>query len=73
MKTSMIENNRVLSFVKAVTYRLLGSLFTFIISWHLTKSVKVSTSISMLDFTGKIILYYAHERVWERIKSTKLG
>jgi len=58
---------KLIALYKAITYRLLGSMITFLISWLLTKSFKVSLSISVLEVLGKIALYYVHERVWYRI------
>jgi len=58
---------KLIALYKAITYRLLGSISTFLISWLMTKSFKVSLGISVLEFLGKIALYYVHERVWNRI------
>jgi uncharacterized membrane protein len=58
---------KLIALYKAVTYRLLGSLSTFVISWFMTRSVKISLGISVLEFLGKIGLYYIHERIWDKI------
>jgi len=57
----------LIALYKAVTYRLLGSLSTFVISWFMTKSIKISLGISILEFLGKIGLYYIHERIWNKL------
>jgi len=59
--------SKYISLLKAVSWRIFGSISTFIISLMLTKSVKLSFSISILEFVGKIILYYVHERIWLRV------
>lgn len=56
------------SLLKAVSYRLFGSLFTFIISYALTNNITVAGGISFLDLFGKIFLYYIHERAWNKIR-----
>ena len=52
------------SFVKAVSWRLLGSLDTFIISFIVTRSFVFAGSIASVETVTKIILFYGHERLW---------
>ena len=63
---------KLVALYKAITYRLLGSLSTFVISWFMNKSVKISLGISILEFLGKIGLYYIHERIWDKITNKKI-
>jgi uncharacterized membrane protein len=49
---------------KAITYRILGSITTFMISFIFTGSVIVSGSISFVELIIKPINYFIHERVW---------
>jgi uncharacterized membrane protein len=58
---------KTLSFIKAITYRILGSIFTFLVSFFITKKTGTSIGIAILDFFAKILLYYFHERVWVRV------
>ena len=62
-----LTNGKLRSFLKAVSYRFLGSLTTVGISFILTKQTDLSLSIGALDLVGKIGLYYFHERVWDKI------
>lgn len=52
------------SFLKAVSWRVLGTLDTFAISWFVTGKVAVAGSIAGLEMVTKIAWYYVHERVW---------
>ena len=52
------------SLVKAVSWRLLGSLDTFILSFLVTHSFVFAGSIASFETVTKIILYYFHERIW---------
>ena len=63
---------KLVALYKAITYRFLGSLSTFVISWFMTRSIKVSLGISILEFLGKIGLYYIHERIWDKITNKKI-
>ncbi len=56
------------SIMKAVSYRLLGSLATMLISYVLTQKVSLALGIGGLDLVSKIVLYYLHERIWHNIK-----
>jgi uncharacterized membrane protein len=55
------------SLVKAVSWRLTGSLDTMIISYLITGKLKWALTISGVEFFTKIALYYVHERVWEKV------
>ena len=52
------------SVLKAVSWRTLGTLDTFAISWILTRRVEIAGSIAGLEIITKIAWYYLHERVW---------
>lgn len=52
------------SFIKAVSWRLLGSMDTFIISFIVTRSFVFAGSIASVETVTKIILFYGHERLW---------
>ncbi len=61
------QESRQRSLTKAVTWRMTGTLDTFIVSWLLTGEPKVALSIASVEFFTKIFLYYLHERVWNKI------
>ena len=52
------------SFAKAVSWRVTGSIDTFVLSYLITGSFKVAGSISIVEVVTKILLFYFHERVW---------
>lgn len=49
---------------KAITYRIVGTLTTFIISFIFTGSIAVSSAIGFIELVVKPINYFIHERVW---------
>lgn len=55
------------SVLKAISWRTLGTLDTFAISWLLTGRVEIAGSIAGLEIVTKILWYYLHERVWAAI------
>lgn len=60
-------NSHVRSLVKAVSWRVVGSADTFILSLIFTGSGKYAVSIATAEALTKIALYYVHERVWRRV------
>lgn len=56
------------SILKALSWRLLGSLGTFLIGWAVTGSAVMGASISAVEFILKIVMFYVHERLWSRVK-----
>ena len=55
------------SFVKAVSWRLTGSMDTMIISFLITGRIKWALTISGVELFTKVFLFYVHERVWNKI------
>lgn len=56
------------SFVKAATWRALGSIDTFLLSWLFTSNAKAAGAIAGTEVLTKLFLYYFHERVWSSIR-----
>jgi uncharacterized membrane protein len=55
------------SLLKAVTWRVTGSIDTFVLSWIITGSVRFAGSIASVEMVTKIVLFYLHERAWHFI------
>ena len=55
------------SFVKALSWRVLGSIDTFLLSWFFTSDAKAAGAIAFTEVVTKIFLYYGHERIWAKI------
>ena len=62
------QESHARSFVKAASWRLLGSIDTFLLSWLFTSNAKAAGAIASTEVLTKIFLYYGHERVWSSIK-----
>ena len=52
------------SLAKAVSWRVLGSIDTFVLSYIFTGDVKAAGAIASTEVLTKIVLYYFHERAW---------
>ena len=60
------------SLIKAVSWRLIGSLDTFMLSLLVTGSAKYAVSIATAEALTKIVLYYLHERAWRMVRWGRL-
>jgi uncharacterized membrane protein len=63
-----VRDSHSRSIVKAVSWRVTGSVDTFVLSFIFTGSIKVAGSIAGAEAITKMILYYLHERAWSFIR-----
>ena len=54
------------SIVKSISWRIIGTIDTIIISWLVTGTLKFS--IGVVELFTKMLLYFFHERLWDKIK-----
>ena len=50
--------------LKAISWRVVGTLDTTILAWVITGSIEIGAMIGGVEVITKTILYYFHERVW---------
>lgn len=55
------------SVVKTISWRVLGTIDTMVISYLVTGSLIMAASIGSIEVVTKMILYYFHERAWNKI------
>ncbi|MFA7091705.1 MAG: DUF2061 domain-containing protein [Arcobacteraceae bacterium] len=55
------------SVAKTISWRTLGTLDTIIISYFITGNLVMAASIGSIEVVTKMILYYFHERAWNKI------
>jgi len=58
----MISHRRHM--LKAVSWRVIGSVDTIVIAWLITGSIQVGAAVGGVEIVTKTVLYYFHERVW---------
>ena len=56
------------SIYKTISWRILATTDTFIISWFVTGFITWALSIATVEVFTKMFLYYGHERLWLRIR-----
>jgi len=55
------------SFLKAITWRVLASLTTTVVAYIMTRDVIISLEIGSIEAVAKFVIYYMHERVWDKV------
>ena len=60
-------NSHARSMLKAVSWRFVGGLDTFLLSLIITGNAKYAVSIASLEALSKVGLYYLHERGWRQV------
>lgn len=56
------------SIIKTISWRITGTLCTFLISWSILDDIKTSSAIAIIQLTFNSIVFYFHERLWNIIK-----
>ncbi|MCF2873602.1 MULTISPECIES: DUF2061 domain-containing protein [Tenacibaculum] len=62
------SENPLRSIVKSISWRVIGTIDTILISWLITGEVATAFSIGSIELITKMVLYFFHERVWNKIK-----
>ena len=55
--------------LKSITWRLVGTIDTIILSWAITGNLEIGLKIGGVEVITKMILYYFHERAWYRFSN----
>lgn len=64
----MGDNSRKRHIAKAITWRIVGTLDTILLSWFISGNPLTGLKIGFAEVLTKMVLYYFHERVWFRAK-----
>ena len=56
------------SIVKSISWRIIGTLDTIIISYIITGHLTLAFKIGSVELVTKMVLYFFHERIWNSIK-----
>lgn len=67
-KSDKQSEKPIRSVAKSISWRLVGTIDTILISWIITGKVTTALSIGGIELGTKMILYFFHERLWDNIK-----
>lgn len=57
----------VRSFAKTISWRVTGSGATFAISYLISGNLTIASSIASIQLIANTVLYFVHERIWNKI------
>ena len=55
------------SIVKTISWRITGSGATFLVSYLISNNWAMSGTIALAQLTINTLLYFVHERLWNKI------
>jgi uncharacterized membrane protein len=56
------------SLAKTISWRVTGSGATFLITFLVSGDIKIAGTVALIQITANTLLYFLHERVWNKIK-----
>lgn len=62
-----MKEKRYRSIIKTISWRVTGTIDTFLVSYLVTGKIGLAFSISAVEVFTKLLLYYLHERVWNKV------
>ena len=63
----MCADSAIRSVMKTLSFRILATATTVVLIYALTDDGDLAMTVGYLDATLKMGLYYAHERIWNRV------
>jgi uncharacterized membrane protein len=67
-----LNDTQTRSIVKTISWRITGSFATFIISYVISGNFMIASSIAIIQVTVNTLLYYVHERLWNKVSWGKI-
>ena len=55
--------------MKTITWRITASITTVAIVWFVSGKFVIAGEVALLEVIIKMVVYYFHERAWERTAS----
>lgn len=64
---NLISDTHLRSWTKSITWRIIGIVILGVLAWLVTGNWGQTTVITLTFHVIRFVLYYFHERAWERI------
>jgi len=69
----MRDQSRKRHLAKSITWRIVGTIDTILISWLISGNPLTGLKIGFTEVITKMFLYYLHERIWFKVNLSKDG
>ena len=63
-----MNDSALRSLAKTISWRITGSGATFTISYAVSGNFVIAGSIAIAQLISNTVLYFVHERVWNKVK-----
>jgi len=63
----MYKETTFRSIIKTITWRVWATAITMALVWVFTRKLELAFSIGGLEVTSKLVAYFIHERIWDKI------
>jgi len=60
------------SFAKALSWRFFATVITMAVAYTITGELAFAAKIGLIDTSVKLLIYFLHERTWQRISYGKI-
>ena len=67
-----MQEKQYRSIIKAVSWRTVGTIDTMLVSFFVTGNLVMAISIGSVEVVTKMVLYYFHERAWNKTNFGRL-
>ena len=67
----MYSETRSRSIIKTLSWRLSATVITIILVFIFTGNINVAVAVGSVEVIAKLLFYFVHERVWNRISLGK--
>lgn len=67
----MFRETHARSVMKALSWRVTGTVATTALVFAFTRQLTLSLAVGGLEFVSKIVMFWGHERVWDRLRFGK--
>ena len=65
-------DSTIRSVIKTLSWRISGSSATFLVAYLISSNWAMSSTIAVIQLTLNTLLYFIHERIWNKIKWGRL-
>ena len=66
-------DGKLRSVAKSFSYRITGTAATTAITYAATQELSISLGVGVAEIISKPLLYYLHERIWNKINYDRNG
>jgi uncharacterized membrane protein len=64
---SRIRESALRSLLKAITYRVTGTITTALVTLLVTGEFATALAVGSIEPFIKLLVYFVHERIWQRV------